>query len=112
MYTRLLGADAVIEYSSELLVAIERLEAKFPAPEFSVIFADADDEAEDEPDQIIVCRRYAGILMPMVYLGTDELEEYEKSEFDWLGAIASDLARTEADIEEFIASEEIGETEA
>jgi hypothetical protein len=112
MYTRLLGADAEIEYSSELLVAIERLEARFPAPEFSVIFADADDEAEDDPDQIIVCRRYSGVLMPMVYLGTDELEEYEKTGFDWLAEIAADLARSEADIEAFVASEETGENEA
>lgn len=112
MYTRLLGADAEIEYSSEMLMAIERLEERFPAPEFSVIFADADDTEEDEPDQIIVCRRYGGVMMPMVYLGVDELEEYEKTGFDWLEPIAKDLARTEADIEAFIASEETGETEA
>jgi len=112
MYTRLLGADAEIEYSSELLDAIGRLEQRFPSPEFAVIFADADDMEEDEPDQIIVCRRYAGVLMPMVYLGADELDEYEKTGFDWLEAIASDLARTEADIEAFIASEETGEDEA
>lgn len=111
MYTRLLGADAEIEYSSELLDAIGRLEQRFPSPEFAVIFADADDMEEDEPDQIIVCRRYAGVLMPMVYLGADELDEYEKTGFDWLEAIASDLARTEADIEAFIASEETGEDE-
>lgn len=110
MYTRLLGADAEIEYSPELLDAIASLEKRFPSPEFAVIFADADEaEEEDEPDQIIVCRRYAGVLMPMVYLGTDELAEYEETGFDWLGAMASDLARTEADIEAFIASEETGE---
>jgi len=110
MYTRLLGADAEIEYSPELRDAIATLEQRFPSPEFAVIFADADEvEEEDEPDQIIVCRRYAGVLMPMVYLGTDELAEYEETGFDWLGAMASDLARTEADIEAFIASEETGE---
>jgi hypothetical protein len=112
MYTRLLGADAEIEYSPELLDAIGRLEQRFPSPEYAVIFADADEAEEDEPDQLIVCRRYGGILTPMVYLGADELEEYEKTGFDWLDAIASDLARSEADIEAFVASEETGADEA
>jgi hypothetical protein len=109
VYTRLLGADAEVDYARDLLDAIVSLETRFPAPEFAVIFADSDTDDPQDIDQIIVCRRWGGVLMPAVYLGTDELAEYEKSGFAWLEQIASDIERTEADLEDLIAAEEAGE---
>lgn len=111
MYTRLLGSDADVEFSPTLADAIARLEERFPAPEFAIVFADAeeDEEGECEPDQIIVCRRWGGVLMPAVYLGVDELDEYAEAQFDWMKAIGDDLARTEAEIAEIVAAEETGE---
>lgn len=104
-----MGIDAEVEFSTDLAEAIKAAEERFPAPEFAVVFADADGESEDDIDQIIVCRRVSGVMMPMVYVGLDELEEYTAGSFDWIGSIASDLARTEADIEAFIAADKAGE---
>lgn len=110
VFTRMLGADADIEFAPILTDAIAKLEARFASPDFAIVFADADEEGEeDDVDQIIVCRRWGGVLMPAVYVGADELEEYESTKFDWIGAIAEDLARTEADIAEVVAAEETGE---
>lgn len=110
MFTRMLGADADIEFAPILADAVARLEARFAAPDFAIVFADAEEEGEeDDIDQLIVCRRWGGVLMPAVYVGADELEEYESTGFDWIGAIAEDLARTEEQISEIVAAAETGE---
>ena len=111
MYTRLLGADADVSFTDELLGAVRRLEDRFPAPDFAVVFADSDADDPDDVDQIIVCRRWGGVLMPAAYIGTDELAEYERDGVDWVAQTAADLARTDAEIEEIIAAEETGASE-
>jgi hypothetical protein len=102
--TRLIGSDAVVEFSDDLIALIKRVEAVFPAPEWAVLFNDA--EEEDEADEIVVCRRYSGVLLPISYLDLDEIEEMEDDGVDWLADLASDLARTEAQVEADIAAEE------
>ena len=102
--TRLIGSDAVVEFSDDLLELIKRVEATFPAPEWAVLFNDA--EEEDEADEIVVCRRYSGVLMPISYVDLDEIEEMENDGFDWLADLAADLARTDEQIEADIAAEE------
>jgi len=109
--TRLIGSDAVVEFSDDLLELIKRVEATFPAPDWAVLFNDA--EEEDESDEIVVCRRYSGVLLPISYVDLDEIEEMENDGFDWLTDLAADLARTEEQIEADIAAEEAaGEGEA
>ena len=111
--TRLIGSDAVVEFSDDLLELVKRVEATFPAPEWAVLFNDA--EEEDEADEIVVCRRYSGVLMPISYVDLDEIEEMENDGFDWLADLAADLARTDEQIEADIAAEEAageGEGEA
>ena len=111
MLTRLIGCDAVVEFSDELIELIKRVEATFPGPEWAVLFNDA--EEEDEADEIVVCRRYSGVLLPISYLDLDEIKEMESDGFDWLADLAADLARTEAQVEADIAAEEAaGEGEA
>jgi hypothetical protein len=112
VYTRLLGSDETPEFSPEVLEAVLRCEAELPAPAHAVLFAEADGEDEDDIDQIVVCKRYAGVLIPMVYVGVDELAEYESQGYDWIGHVRLDLERTEQDIEAFIAAEESGEEPA
>lgn len=109
MLTRLIGSDAVVEFSDDLIELIKRVEAKFPAPDWAVLFNDA--EEEDEADEIVVCRRYSGVLLPLSYLDLDEIEEMESDEFDWLADLAADLARTEEQLEADIAAEEAAEGE-
>jgi hypothetical protein len=105
--TRLIGSDAVIEFSTELLELIGRVEATFPAPEWAVLFNDA--EEEDESDELVICRRYSGVFMPVSYVDLDEIAEMEQDSFDWLKDLAADLTRTEAELEEEIAASEAEE---
>ncbi|MDO8915568.1 MAG: hypothetical protein Q7W16_05745 [Coriobacteriia bacterium] len=104
MLTRLIGSDAVVEFSDDLLELIKRVETAFPAPDWAVLFNDA--EEEDEADEIVVCRRFSGVLLPISYVDLDEIEEMEGDGFDWLADLAVDLARTEAQIEADLAAEE------
>jgi hypothetical protein len=105
--TRLIGSDAAIEFSSDLLELIGRVEAAFPAPEWAVLFNDA--EEEDESDELVICRRYSGVLMPVSYVDLDEIADMEEDSFDWLKDLAVDLARTEAELEDEIAAAEAEE---
>jgi hypothetical protein len=105
--TRLIGSDAVIEFSEELLELIHRVEAVFPAPDWAVLFNDA--EEEDEADELVICRRYSGVLMPVSYIDLDEIAEMEQDDFDWLKDLQADLARTEVQLEEEIAAAEKAE---
>jgi hypothetical protein len=98
--TRLIGSDSVLEFSEELLELIRRVEATFPSPEWSVVFNDGDEEEDEEAaDEIVVCRRYSGVLLPVAYVDLDEVEAMEDEGVDWLSELAVDLARTEAQIE-------------
>lgn len=97
MLTRMLGCDATVEFTPKLVDILKRAEAAFPAPEFAVMYADAQDE--DDDDTLTIARRYAGFLIPMVYITLDEVDQLEEDGFDWLGAIKTDLSRTEAEIE-------------
>jgi hypothetical protein len=105
--TRLIGSDAVIEFSEDLLELIGRVEAAFPAPDWAVLFNDA--EEEDEADELVICRRYSGVLMPVSYVDLDEIAEMEQDDFDWLKDLQVDLARTEAQLEDEIAAAETAE---
>jgi hypothetical protein len=105
--TRLIGSDAVIEFSDDLLELIRRVEGAFPAPDWAVLFNDA--EEEDEADELVICRRYSGVLMPVSYIDLDEIGEMEQDDFDWLKDLQADLARTEAQLEEEIAAAETAE---
>jgi hypothetical protein len=102
--TRLIGSDAVVEFSDDLLELIKRVETAFPAPDWAVLFNDA--EEEDEADEIVVCRRFSGVLLPISYVDLDEIEEMEGDGFDWIADLAADLARTEAQIEADLEAEE------
>jgi hypothetical protein len=111
MLTRMLGSDADLEFSPEVLAAVRRAEAAFPAPDHVVVYADAEDEDDDElDDTIMICRRYGGVMIPMVYVTLDEIGAHEAEGTDWVAAVAEDLARTEAQVEEaVVAAEETGE---
>jgi hypothetical protein len=102
--TRLIGSDAVIEFSDELLELIKRVETAFPAPEWAVLFNDA--EGEDDSDELVICRRYSGVLMPVSYVDLDEISEMDGDEFDWIKDLAVDLARTEDELADEIAAAE------
>ncbi len=104
MLVRMAGCDADMEFSEGLLDMIKRAEAAFPAPEYAIMFADAQDE--DEDDTLTIARRYAGVLIPMVYVTIDELEDLESDGEDWVARIAADLARTQEQIETELDSED------
>lgn len=106
--TRLIGSDAVIEFSADLLELIRRVEAAFPAPECAVLFNDA--EQEDEADELVICRRYSGVLMPVSYIDLDEIADMEEDGIDWLADLSADLARTDAELEDEIAAAEADES--
>lgn len=97
MLVRMAGCDADMEFSEELLELIARADAAFPAPEYVVMYSDAQDDEDD--DTLMIGRRYAGVLIPMVYVTLDELEELEGEGIDWIARIRSDLARTQVQIE-------------
>lgn len=100
MITRLIGSDSVVEFSDDVLELVRRVEAKFPAPEWAVVFSDADSEDdEDAVDELVVCRRYSGVLLPVAYVDLDEVDAMEDEGVDWLAELAVDLARTEAQID-------------
>ena len=100
MITRLIGSDSVVEFSEDVLDLVRRVEAKFPAPDWAVVFSDADEEEDDEAaDELVVCRRYSGVLLPVAYVDLDEVEAMEDEGVDWLAELAVDLARTEAQID-------------
>lgn len=105
MYTRLVGCDTEVGFSPEMLDVVRRAEERFPAPEWAVIFADSDPEVEDDVDQLIVCHRMSGVLMPVAYVGIDELAEYENTDTDWMSQLRQDLERTEAEIEKLMSDE-------
>ena len=113
MLTRMLGSDADLEFAPEVLEAYRRAEAAFPLPEYLVVYADADAEEEDDDeldDTIMICRRYGGVMIPMVYVTLDEIDALEAEGTDWIEAITTDLARTEAEVDEaVVAAEETGE---
>lgn len=104
MLVRMAGCDADMEFSESLLDMIRRAEEAFPAPEYAIMFADAQDE--DEDDTLTIARRYAGVLIPMVYVTIDELEDLESDGEDWIARITADLARTQEQIEAELDSEE------
>lgn len=103
MLVRMAGSDADMEFSQDLLDIVRRAEQAFPAPEFAVMYADAQDEEED--DTLTIARRYSGVLIPMIYVTIDELEELEADGVDWLTQMQSDLARSQADIEAELADD-------
>lgn len=102
--TRLIGSDAQIDFSDDMLHLIERSEAVFPGPEWVVIFNDSDDE--DEPDELVFCRRFGGVLMPVAYVDLDEVDQMEHEDTDWLAELMGQLSRTEAEIEALEADDE------
>lgn len=97
MLIRLAGCDADMEFSDHLQDLVARAQEAFPAPEYAVMYADAQDEEED--DTLTIARRYSGILIPMVYVTLDELEELDAEGVDWIGQIQGDLARTQAEVD-------------
>ena len=97
MLRRLIGSDAQIDFSDDMLDLIRRSEKVFPVPEWAVIFNDGDDE--DEPDELVFCRRFGGVLMPVAYVDLEEIDEMEHEETDWLAELMGELSRTEAEIE-------------
>lgn len=97
MLTRLIGRDAAMEFAPELLAAVRKAEAAFPAPEFAVVFSDAQDE--DEDDTLMIARRYGGVLISMAFITMDEVDAAEAERRDWAADIAADLARTQDDID-------------
>lgn len=103
MLVRMAGSDADMEFSEELLAIIARAEKAFPAPEFAVMYADAQDVEED--DTLTIARRYSGVLIPMIYVTIDEIEELDADGVDWIAQMASDLARTQDEIEAEIDAE-------
>ena len=103
MLTRLIGSDAQIDFSDDMLDLMRRSEAVFPAPEWAVIFNDSDDE--DEPDELVFCRRFGGVLMPVAYVDLAEIEQSESEETDWLAELMGELSRTEAEIEALEAAD-------
>jgi len=104
MLVRMAGCDADMEFSAELLDMIARAEAAFPAPEYAVMFADAQDDEED--DTLSIARRFSGVLIPMVYVTIDELDELEADGIDWIAKIAADLARTQEEVEAELEADE------
>ena len=110
MLTRMLGSDADLEFAPEVLEAVRRAEAAFPQPDYVVVYADAEEDDEELDDTIMICKRYGGVMVPMVYVTLDEIDALEAEGTDWIEAIATDLARTEAEVDEaLVAAEETGE---
>lgn len=109
MLVRMAGCDADMEFSEDLLEMIAAIEKAFPAPEYSVMFADAQDEEED--DTLTISKRYSGVLIPMVYVTVDELDELQAEGVDWVAQIASDLSRTQEQIEAEIDAADAEESE-
>lgn len=103
MLTRMVGSDAEMEFDAMLVDLIRKAEAAFPMPEYAVMFADAQDE--DEDDTLVIARRYGGVLISMVYVTIDELEGLEADGADWVADITADLARTQAEIDAEFGSE-------
>jgi len=104
MLTRLIGSDADMEFTSDLLDAVQKIEAAFPAPEYAVVFSDSQDE--DEDDTLLLARRYNGVLISMVYITMDEIDAFEDEAHDWIADIAADLARTQDTIDEIEIDED------
>lgn len=104
MLIRLAGCDADMEFSDDLQDLVARAQDAFPAPEYAVMYADAQDDEED--DTLTIARRYSGILIPMVYVTLDELEELDAEGVDWIGQIRDDLSRTQAQIDAEVEAEE------
>ena len=110
MLTRMLGSDADLEFAPEVLEAVRRAEVAFPPPEYVVVYADAEEDDDELDDTIMVCKRYGGVMVPMVYVTLDEIDALEAEGTDWVVAITQDLARTEAEIDAvLVAAEETGE---
>lgn len=110
MLTRMLGSDAELEFAPEVLDAVRRAEAAFPLPEYVVVYADAEEDDDELDDTIMICRRYGGVMVPMVYVTLDEIDALDAEGTDWLDAVTADLARTDAEIEAvLVAAEETGE---
>lgn len=107
MLTRLIGCDAEIEFPAEMLDAIRSAEEKFPAPEYTVLLSDSDED--DQPDELVIGRRFSGVLMPVAFVDFDEIVQMEADGYDWLADLASDLARTEAEIEAAVETSDVGE---
>jgi len=103
MIVRMLGTDAEVEYPDIAPDAVKRLEARFPCPDWAVIYSEMEFEeegGEEEPaDRLVVCRRYGGILLQMAFIGVDEIAEMDGDGVDWIGDLAHDLSMTEAEIE-------------
>lgn len=97
MLTRIVGCDADMEFDPMLSEMIRKAEAAFPMPEFAVVFADAQDE--DEDDTLMIARRYNGVLISMVFVTIDELEGLEAEGVDWVAEMAEDLARTQEELD-------------
>src|SRR5450759_5412214 len=100
MLTRMLGSDADIEFAPEVLEAVRRAEAAFPSPDYVVVYADAEEDDDELDDTIMICKRYGGVMVPMVYVTLDEIDAFEAEVTDWVAAVAKDLSRTDAEIEE------------
>lgn len=107
MLTRLIGCDAEMEFTSDLLDAVKKAEAAFPAPEFAVIFSDA--QSEDEDDTLMIARRYNGVLISMVYITLDEIDAFEDEGHDWIADITADLARPQEAIDDLELAEDTEE---
>ncbi len=103
MLTRMVGCDAEMEFDATLMEIVRKAEEKFPAPEYAVLFTDAQDE--DEDDTLVIARRFGGVLISMIYVSIDELEGFEADGVDWASDMAADLARTQEEIDAVIESE-------
>lgn len=106
MIVRMLGSDAEVEFPEGAADAVKRLEERFPCPEWAVVYAEAELDEEDgddvEPDELIVCRRYNGVLLQMAFIGLDEIVEMDAEEGDWIADLAEDLAMTEEEVDAMI----------
>jgi hypothetical protein len=110
MLTRMLGSDADLEFAPEVLEAVRRAEAAFPSPDYVVVYADAEEDDDELDDTIMICKRYGGVMVPMVYVTLDEIDAFEAEGTDWVAAVAKDLSRTDAEIEEaLVVTGETGE---
>jgi hypothetical protein len=110
MLTRMLGSDADLEFAPEVLDAVRRAEAAFPSPDYVVVYADAEEDDDELDDTIMICKRYGGVMVPMVYVTLDEIDALEAEGTDWVAAVEADLRRTDAEIEAaLVVAEETGE---
>lgn len=105
MIVRMIGSDAEVEFPPGVVEAVQRLEGRFPCPEWAVVYQES--PMEEEPDVegaengefVVVCRRYGAVLIEMVFLEVGEIAEMDADGYDWVDEVARDLALTQDELE-------------